>query len=429
MRKLFGTDGIRGVAGKDPITPELFLRLGKAVGFILLQNFGSDAAGTHDSWGPPPRLVVGRDTRDHGAFLTAALSAGLAYMGVEVLDAGVLPTPAIAYLIKAEGAQAGAVISASHNPYPDNGIKFFDHLGFKLPDAKELEIEKLLENSNLEKKRVDTELFGSVKILRQAASLYLSFLQKTIPAKTNISSMKLVVDCAQGATYRVAPAIFRRWGAKVKVLHGLPTGTNINEGSGSTHPQTLQEEVKRCRADVGFAFDGDGDRVMVVDESGEIRDGDYLLALFARRLKVQGKLPRKKIVGTVMSNLGLVKSLEAEGLELIQAPVGDRYVLEEMQKHKSPLGGEQSGHLIFLEHSTSGDGILTALQLLTLMKQEKKKLSVLCRCMQKYPQVLINVKVREKKDLNSIPAVMADIKKAQAALGKDGRVLVRYSGT
>lgn len=430
MRKLFGTDGIRGVAGQDPITPEFFLRLGKAVGFMLQESFGPGLERVFGSREAAPlQVVVGRDTRGHGAFLSSALSAGLAYMGVSVLDAGIMPTPAIARLVIAKKARAGAAISASHNPHPDNGIKFFDHLGFKLPDKKELEIEKLLEDKNIEKKKTGAHGFGSVKILNQASSLYLSFLQNTLPPRTDFSAFKVVLDCAQGATYRVAPAVFRRLGAETVVLHGTPTGTNINEGSGSTHPQGLSREVVKRKAHVGFAFDGDGDRVMVVDESGEIRDGDFLLALFARRLRAQGKLPQGKVVGTVMSNLGLVKSLENEGMELIQAPVGDRYVLEEMQKNESPLGGEQSGHLIFLEHSTSGDGILTALQLLALMQQEGKKLSTLCRCLQKYPQVLINVKVREKKDFKNIREIARAITLAEDSLNNNGRVVVRYSGT
>lgn len=424
MRKLFGTDGIRGVAGKDPITPESFLRLGKAMGHLLSTTpaAGMDSAAV-------PRFVVGRDTRDHGAFLTAALGAGLSFMGVEVLDVGILPTPAIAYLVRALNAQAGAAISASHNPYPDNGIKFFDHQGFKLPDGKELEIEKLLEDRHLEGIKCGTKTFGAVKALPRASALYLLFLQKTLPFQIKFSSSKIILDCAQGATYRMAPVVFRRLGAQVKVLNARPTGLNINEHSGSTHPEALQAAVKKQKADVGFAFDGDGDRVMVVDETGEIRDGDYLLALFARQLKSQGKLPRNKVVGTVMSNLGLMKSLQSVNIELVQAPVGDRYVLEQMQKHNSPLGGEQSGHLIFLKHSTSGDGILTALQLLVLMQQEGKKLSSLCKCMQKYPQVLVNVKVKEKQDLESIPEVVRAIRAAETSLNNNGRVLVRYSGT
>ncbi len=418
MARLFGTDGVRGIANQAPLTPELAFQLGRVGGAFLREKRGASARGA---------IIVGRDTRLSGPMLEAALSAGVCAAGADCVSVGVMPTPAIAFLTRALGADGGVVISASHNPYEDNGIKFFAPTGMKLPDEWEEEMESRLPFLESLPRPVGAKV-GGVLSHPGAGAAYQAFAIGTVPG-VRLEGMRIVVDCAHGATYRVGPRILRSLGAEVVTIGARPTGRNINHRVGALSPESLQRRVTKERAHVGLAFDGDGDRLISVDETGEVRDGDFLLALFARDLARSGRLPGGCVVTTLMANLGLEISLREAGIRMVRTPVGDRYVLEEMLRLGAVLGGEQSGHIIFLDHTTTGDGIISALQLLRLMKEAGQPLSVLAECVRKSPQRLVNVAVRATPPLETLPRLHARIQEIERAMNGRGRVLVRYSGT
>ena len=416
-RHLFGTDGVRGVANVYPMTAEVALQLGRALAYVI--KYGP---GRH-------RIVVGKDTRLSGYLLEYAIAAGICSMGVDVMLLGPLPTPGIAFITHSMRADAGVVISASHNPYQDNGIKFFSGDGFKLPDEVEAHIESLLVNAEVDGARPTATDIGQAVRIEDAKGRYLSYLKSTFPKELELDGLKIVLDCAHGATYKVAPEVFSELGADIIPIGVRPNGKNINRMCGATYPQAMASLVQRHRADLGIAFDGDGDRCIVVDNYGRVVDGDHILGICALDMQRRERLPHKTVVGTVMTNLGLEVALKQHGLKLLRAPVGDRYVLEEMKKGGYVLGGEQSGHLVFLNHSTTGDGILTALRLLAVMLRENKPLTELAGFMENYPQVLINLMVKERQDLNTLPQARQALREAERRLGPQGRLLVRYSGT
>ncbi len=416
-RKLFGTDGIRGVANVHPMTAEMALKLGRALAHVI--KYGP---GRH-------RIVVGKDTRLSGYLLEYAITAGICSMGVDVLLLGPLPTPGIAFITHSMRADAGVVISASHNPYEDNGIKFFKGDGFKLPDEIEAHIESLLAQEEFQETRPTAAEIGQAFRLDDARGRYISYLKSTFPKDLELDGLKIVVDCAHGATYRVAPEVLGELGAQIIPIGVRPNGRNINRLCGATHPEGMARLVIKHQADLGIAFDGDGDRCIMADHTGRVVDGDHLLAICALDMHKRQTLKRKTVVATVMSNLGLEMALRKHGLKLVRTQVGDRYVLEAMLQGGYNLGGEQSGHLVFLNHSTTGDGILTALRLLAVMIREQKPLAELARCMEVFPQVLLNLRVREKQDLGAIPQAQKAIQAAEKRLKGWGRLLVRFSGT
>ncbi|HEY6548303.1 MAG TPA: phosphoglucosamine mutase, partial [Vicinamibacteria bacterium] len=391
-RSLFGTDGIRGMANEPPITPEVALALGRAVTFVA--GRGKRHA---------PRVIIGKDTRLSGYMIETAIASGICSMGGRVLLCGPVPTPAVAHLTVSMRADAGIVISASHNPFADNGIKVFGGDGFKLPDEAEARIEALMDSPELERQYAQGADIGSARRIDDAAGRYIVFLKKTFPRQRTLEGLRIAIDCANGAAYKVAPTVLEELGADVVAIGNQPNGTNINAGCGATHPAHLAAFARRERADVGIAVDGDADRVILVDEHGEIVDGDQILAMCARELQQRDELSRPAVVGTVMSNLGLERALKGMGLALVRADVGDRYVVEAMLRDKINLGGEQSGHVIFLDHNTTGDGMLTALQVLALMRREERPLSELAAVMQRTPQVLKAVRVRAKPPLDELP--------------------------
>jgi len=413
MVGLFGTDGVRGLANSE-LTPELAFKLGLAAGNIL-KTPGSKSA-----------VVVGRDSRISGTMLESALTAGICSSGVDVLSAGIVPTPAVAYLARTLDACAGAVISASHNPAPDNGIKFFNQKGFKLDDNIEEKIEELVAADMSEAARPIGGEIGRVIQLTDAVDRYISFLKSTIT--TGFQGLRVVIDSANGAAYNVAPRLLRELGAQVISLHDQPDGININHFCGSTHPESLQEAVKKYEADLGIAHDGDADRIIAVDEKGNIVNGDQIMVICGLALQ-QKQLLRDKIVVTVMSNLGLKQAFAGAGVKVFETTVGDRNVLEKMIETGTVLGGEQSGHIIFLEHATTGDGILTALQLLQVIKDSGKKLSELAGQMINFPQVLVNIRVKDKKGWEQNERIASAISDGQKNLGVSGRLFVRASGT
>jgi phosphoglucosamine mutase len=417
-RKLFGTDGVRGIANAHPMTAEVALALGQAVAHI----FRRGGERNH-------RILIGKDTRLSGYMFEDALAAGISSMGVDVLHVGPMPTPAIAFLTRDMRCDAGVMITASHNPYQDNGIKFFGRDGFKLADEIELEIEELVESGRLSELRADADAVGQATRIDDAAGRYIVFLKNTFPSDLTLDGLRIVLDCANGAAYKVGPTVMRELGAELFALGVEPTGRNINEGCGSMHPEGVSRLVQKVNADVGIAVDGDADRLVVVDENGQVIDGDFLVALCARYLAKNGQLKGGGVVTTVMSNLGLEESLKAIDLELVRTQVGDRYVVEAMRKGGFNLGGEQSGHVIFLDHGTTGDGLMTALQLLAIMAKEGVSLSTLTADFKRYPQVLVNVEVPEKKDLETLPELQAAVAKVEGMLAGKGRVLIRYSGT
>lgn len=417
MDKLFGTDGVRGVANQEPMTPETVVKLGRAAAHVLRSGSGR------------PSIVIGKDTRLTGYMLETALTAGITSMGADVLLVGPLPTPGIAFITRSLRAEAGIVISASHNPFDDNGIKFFSGDGFKLPDAVEGQIEALMESGELDRIRPRAKEIGKAFRIGDAVGRYIEFAKNSLPKGMEFHGMRVVVDCANGAAYRVTPTVLKELGAEVFPINVEPDGLNINQECGSLHPQGLQDAVLKYRAEVGLAHDGDADRMLFVDEAGALVDGDQVLALCAMDLHAEGRLRERTVVATVMSNLGLELCLREAGIRLVRSAVGDRYVLEEMVKGGYVLGGEQSGHIIFLDHNTTGDGIVTALQVLGIMQRTGKPLSMLARCMMKLPQILVNVRVRRKEPLESLPPVQAALRDVEARLGSDGRVLVRFSGT
>ncbi|MBI5180674.1 MAG: phosphoglucosamine mutase [Nitrospirae bacterium] len=417
MRKLFGTDGIRGVANIEPMTGEMAMKLGRAAAYIF-----KNKTGRH-------RIVIGKDTRLSGYMLESALTSGICSMGVDVLLIGPLPTPGIAFITRALRADAGVVISASHNPYEDNGIKFFSEDGFKLPDDLELEIEKLIFSGKIDSIRPTAKDMGKAYRINDAEGRYIEFAKNSIPKGMDFEGVKIVLDCANGAAYKVAPMMLRELGAEVAAIGVEPSGMNINDGCGSLYPKKLQELVLEKKADIGIAYDGDADRAIFSDELGREVNGDQIMAMCAIELKKQGRLKNNILVTTVMSNMGLDIAMKEAGINVIKTKVGDRYVLEEMVKKDCNLGGEQSGHIIHLDYNTTGDGVITTLQILALMNNTKKKLSELSSCMTIFPQVLLNVRVKEKKEFSSIPEVSKAIKNCEEQLKDRGRILVRYSGT
>ena len=418
-RRLFGTDGVRGVANVYPMTPEIALQMGRAIAFVAQKGKSRQA-----------RVVIGKDTRLSGYMFETALASGICAMGGRVMLTGPIPTPAVAQLTQSMRADAGVVISASHNPYQDNGIKIFGPDGFKLPDAHELEIERLLESHELDEARVTGPGIGKAVKIDDAAGRYVVFCKTTFPNRLSLDGLRIVVDAAHGAAYRVAPAVFTELGGDVTALGVKPNGKNINRESGALHPEHMKQEVLKKGAHIGVALDGDADRVIMVDEKGEVVDGDAVMALCALRMLRQQKLPKGTIVATVMSNLGLERALAAEGARVVRTAVGDRYVVEAMRAGGYTFGGEQSGHLLFLDHATTGDGIVAALQVLAIMLETGKPLSELARtAMTRVPQVLENATFARRVPVDEMSKTKKIIAKVESELGASGRVLVRWSGT
>lgn len=417
MKKLFGTDGIRGVAGEWPLTPEFVRRIGRAAGRVLARKGGSR------------RLFLVRDTRASGAYLARALTRGLSAEGFRVLDGGVLPTPSVAALNGRRGFAAGAVISASHNPAEFNGIKFFGPTGTKLSDAIEAAIEERLAAAGFAGLERETRLSGIGGRFRAAGDEYLRFLRSTLPAGLDLRGVRLAVDCANGATSGLAARFFRSLGAQVSALSASPDGRNINRNCGALHPERLGRFVRSGGFHLGAAFDGDGDRCILVDETGAVRDGDSVLLAAARHLKSRGRLKKNTVVVTVMTNLGLYRALEALDIRTVETPVGDRYVWQALQRTGAVLGGEPSGHVIFREFLPTGDGLLTALQVLAMMRSAGRPFSTLAGLYVRLPQVLVNVRVREKRPLDKVKGVREHMVRLQKDLGRNGRLVVRYSGT
>ncbi|SFE83951.1 phosphoglucosamine mutase [Alteribacillus iranensis] len=413
MGKYFGTDGVRGIANTE-LTPELAFRLGRAGGYVLTKEVEH------------PKVLIGRDTRISGEMLEGALVAGLLSIGAEVMRIGVISTPGVAYLTKAVSAQAGVMISASHNPVEDNGIKFFGSDGFKLSEEQEQEIESLIEGEDTMPRPIGKEL-GVVNDYFEGGQKYLQFLKQTV--NEDFEGLHITLDCAHGAASSLAPHLFADLEADISTIGNNPDGININDGVGSTHPETLASYVKENKADVGLAFDGDADRLIAVDEKGQIIDGDKIMYICAKHLKEEGLLAHNTVVTTVMSNLGLYKALEQIGIDTKKTAVGDRYVMEEMRKGGYSLGGEQSGHIIFLDHVKTGDGMLTALQLVDIMKSTGKPLSELAAEMEKFPQKLVNVRVVNKHDIHTNTQIAEAIERVEEEMGGNGRILVRPSGT
>jgi phosphoglucosamine mutase len=415
-RRLFGTDGIRGVANQYPMTAEMALALGRSVAEHFRQR------------DKRCRVVIGKDTRLSGYMFESALEAGIVSAGADVMLVGPLPTPAIAFITASMRADAGVVISASHNPFQDNGIKLFGPDGFKLADDIEVEIEQRIVNPEPLTPGPEPRIGKAVR-LDDAEGRYVQFIKERFPKDRTLDGMRVVVDCANGAAYRAAPQVFEELGAEVRALFIEPNGRNINDGCGALHPEEVAVEVRRTRASIGIALDGDADRVILTDERGEIVDGDQIMAILGTRFMEQGKLPGATVVATVMSNLGLERALATKQAKLLRAAVGDRYVVEAMREGGFTFGGEQSGHIVFLQEATTGDGLLAALQVLSVMVQEGRNLSELAKLMTRYPQVLLNFSVERKVPIDQLPAVGVAIAKVEKALGRDGRVLVRYSGT
>lgn len=416
-KKLFGTDGIRGVANKYPITPEVMIKLGRAIVSSLPNTNGKKS------------VIIGKDPRMSGDMIESAIAAGICSAGGDACLTGVIPTPAISCLTAAEKFDAGIVISASHNPYYDNGIKIFNHLGFKLSDRLEGEIEaKVMDDFFIS----NDQLLNEIGVIRKSDSpneKYIDFLKKGLPPNYSLEGLKIILDCSNGATYQVAPRLFEELGADVKTIFASPDGTNINDHCGSQHTQALRETVLKNSADMGFAFDGDGDRLIAIDNLGKEVTGDQILAVCAKYMKEKGQLVNNVAVSTVMSNVGLGQTFKKLDIAHIIADVGDRYVLEQMKKHHAVIGGEDSGHMIFLDHHTSGDGIFTALRLIQVVRETLQPLSELVKIIKIYPQILLNVPIREKIDILTIPEISKVIEQVESRLKDQGRVLVRYSGT
>ena len=416
--KLFGTDGVRGTANVYPMTANVALSLGQAVAHVFRSRVGSR-----------PKILIAKDTRLSGYMFEDALAAGINSMGVEVMQVGPMPTPALAFLTVDMRCDAGVMITASHNPYQDNGIKFFGADGFKLPDAVEERIERLVASDELQEQLAPADEVGQAHRIDDASGRYVVFLKKTFPRDRTLDGMRVALDCANGAAYRVGPTVLDELGAEVFAQGVEPNGRNINAGVGSLYPDNLAARVRELRADVGIALDGDADRCLLVDERGEILDGDVLMALCARDLVERKLLKGGGLVATVMSNLGLEKVVEELGIDLIRTQVGDRYVVEAMRAGGYNLGGEQSGHVIFLDETTTGDGLMSALQVLGLMARTGQRLSELASTFERFPQVMINVTVDERRPIDSLPTMQQAIRDVESALAGRGRVLIRYSGT
>ncbi len=416
-KRLFGTDGVRGVANIEPMTAETALQLGRAIAYVFKKEDRRH------------RIVVGKDTRLSGYMLESAMMAGICSMGVDAIMVGPLPTPGIAFVTQSMRADAGVVISASHNPYQDNGIKFFSRDGLKLPDATEMMIESFILDNHDPSRRPTAREVGKAFRVDDAKGRYVVFAKSSFPKEMTLEGMKIALDCANGAAYRVAPLVFSELGAEVISIGVKPSGENINHECGALYPEKVAALVRETGADVGFALDGDGDRCIVVDEKGTVLDGDFILALNALSMLKEGTLKKNTLVATIMSNSGLEEAIEGAGGRVVRTQVGDRYVVEEMLKEGYNLGGEQSGHVVFFDHTTTGDGVITALQVLKRMVADGKKLSEYAGIMKTYPQILLNIDVREKKDLTKIASVTAAISSIEHKLKNRGRVFVRYSGT
>lgn len=417
-RRLFGTDGIRGKANVPPMTPELALRLGRAV--TLVARRGKTR---------PPRILIGKDTRLSGYMLETALAAGICAMGGNVLITGPIPTPAVANLTQSMRADAGFVISASHNPYADNGIKIFGPDGFKLPDSEEAAIEALLEDEKLDNGGFTGARVGRADRIEDATGRYIVYAKSTFPKDLTLDGVRIVVDAAHGAAYRVAPDVFAELGADVIELGCRPNGRNINRNCGALHPEHVVKEVKRHKAAIGVALDGDADRVIFVDEHGEVVDGDKVMALCATRMIRDGRLQRNTLVATVMSNMGLEDAMHRAGGKLVRTAVGDRYVVEEMRQNRYSFGGEQSGHLIFFDHATTGDGVVAALQVLGILVREQAPLSELAKVMERMPQVLESASFSKRRPIEEMAELSRKMNLIEQKLGQRGRLLVRWSGT
>ncbi|CAN5500491.1 phosphoglucosamine mutase [soil metagenome] len=424
QNKLFGTDGVRGVANVEPVTAETALKLGRAAAHIFTQlNPRTLPPGAR------PKIVLGKDTRLSGYMLENALVAGITSLGVDVLVIGPLPTPGVAYITRSLRADAGIVLSASHNAYEDNGIKFFRHDGYKLDDQIEQQIEQLVFSGEIDAVRPTAGKIGRATRIDDALGRYVEFAKASFPRGVSLEKMRIAVDVANGAAYKSSPCILRELGADLTVFHDEPNGTNINRDCGSTHPDEIQRIVKETGVEIGITHDGDADRVLLCDETGELVDGDEILAIAAHDFLASGRLRENTLVATIMSNFGLDESLASAGGKVLRTKVGDRYVLEEMIKRDLNVGGEQSGHMIFRDFSTTGDGIVCALQILRIMRATGKPLSQLKRCLAKYPQAQRNLRVKEKPPLEQLPDVMKLVGQAEGELNGKGRVLLRYSGT
>ncbi len=417
MGKLFGTDGIRGVANIFPMTPEMVLSIGKATAHVFKEKCGKKK----------PKFVIGKDTRLSGYMIENALASGIVSVGADVLLVGPMPTPAIAHLTKTLNADAGIVLSASHNPAEDNGIKIFSENGHKLSDNVEDEIEKYVLSGKIKTEHIKGDLIGKALRVDDAKERYIEFAKASVESMS-MKGLRAILDCANGAAYNTAPHILSELGVEVVVLNDRPDGLNINLDCGALHPEKMMEVVKEENAHIGIALDGDADRVIVCDENGKSVDGDHIIAICAINMKEKGTLKKNSVVVTIMTNKGFDIAMAKERIKVVKTKVGDRYVVDEMRKKGYVLGGEQSGHIIFSNYTTTGDGMISALQLLRIMKERGKKLSKLAECMTSLPQVLVNVDVKEKKDISKLK-VNKNIKDAESKLGEKGRVLVRYSGT
>ena len=423
-KKIFGTDGVRGTANVEPVTAETALRLGRAAAHVFKN------VPRQDSDHGKRKIVLGKDTRLSGYMLENALSSGILSMGVDVLFIGPLPTPGVAYVTRSLRADAGIVITASHNPYDDNGIKFFRADGYKLDDNIENRIEQLVFSGEIETIRPTASEVGKAVRIDDALGRYIEFVKSSLPRSLTLEGLRIVVDCAHGASYKSTPCVLRELGAEVFVFGNQPDGMNINKECGSMHPQNICAKVRELRADAGIAHDGDADRVLLCDETGHLIDGDDILVIAGLDLLAQGALAQKTVVATVMSNAGLDIAIKQAGGQVVRTPVGDKNVIDEMLRHGFNFGGEQSGHIIFGDHSTTGDGLVCALQIMRIMKTRDAALSELSRCWTRYPQVVANIRVREKIPFEQLNGVLALVAEAEAKLRADGgRVLLRYSGT
>ena len=417
IKKLFGTDGIRGLANTEPMTCETVMKIGRAAAFLFKGEVGRH------------RIVIGKDTRLSGYMLESALTSGICSMGVDVVLVGPMPTPAVAFLTRTLRADAGIIISASHNPFADNGIKFFSRDGMKLPDAMEHKIEHLVVSGEIDVIRPTAGEIGKAFRVDDAEGRYIEYVKRSIPKGMTFDGLKVVIDTAHGAAYKTSPYVLQELGATVVVMAHEPDGTNINHDVGALYPEQMCEAVKAHGADIGIAHDGDADRVLFASEKGKLIDGDQILGMVALDLLQKGKLDKNTVVLTVMSNLGVIQAMERAGITVVQTPVGDRFVLEQMIKGGYVFGGEPSGHVIFMEHNTTGDGLITALQVLTMLKMSGTCLSEMADVVTMYPQVLINIPVETKPPIDDIPGLTQAIKDVETTFNGAGRVLVRYSGT
>lgn len=419
-QSLFGTDGIRATANTYPMTPDMIMKVGQALGYIIR---------SHPPRNQEPKVVIGKDTRLSGYMVENALTSGLNSMGVHVRLIGPLPTPGVGFLTRNMRADAGIMISASHNPFFDNGIKIFGHDGYKISAETEKRIEQYVFEKDLNAYLSEPHKLGRAKRIEDAMGRYIVHIKNTFPLEYTLEGMRVVLDCANGAAYKLAPAVFEELGAEVIVLGNSPNGFNVNDKAGALYPEKIAEHVKKYRADLGISLDGDADRIILSDEQGRIVNGDHILAICAMHLHQKKALKGDTVVSTLMSNYGLDKLLNSHGINVVRTAVGDKHVVEEMRKNGYVLGGEQSGHIVFLDHSTTGDGCVAALNIIAVMKEQNKRLGELRDLLKEVPQVLVNVKVKERKELETIPGYNEELKSIEEQLKGEGRILVRYSGT